>query len=195
MQQAQMTTLYKTRYPVKIMGRDYATGEVVDDPTIDGKVLRRMADNNRLVLVPMVQRLVPVQAGEFDDGPDEDEPDLDDEPLTDDEPEGEPQPEPESAPESAPESDETASAGEAPTQAPIAALTAPVAAPVAATAPTEGTNRAWKADFAKSRKEGETIKGYLQRVLMSNQLPITGTVPDMVKRLTSAGVQPGVAGH
>lgn len=189
MQQAQMTTLYKARYPVTIMGRNYATGDVIDDPTIDGKVLRRMSDNNRVVLVPMVQHVspAPIKAGEFDDEPDEDDEDENPEdPEADDAPEGEP--------ESAPESDDAPEGSVAPEKTIVAALTAPVsvAAPFAAATP---DNRAWKAAFAAHRAEGETIKGYLQRVLMSNSLSIAGTVPDMVKRLTSAGVQPGVAGH
>jgi hypothetical protein len=163
------------------MGKDYLPGEEISDPQIDGKVLRRLADNGRVVLVPSVH--VPMSAGEFgDDEPDEGpEDDDDDDDADDDTPE-------------APEGDD----GEgAEPEVEGVAVAAAKAAAQAASAPLQGLtlNAAWKADFAKNRHDGETLKGYLQRVLQSHGLNDAGPVQGLVNRLASAGVQPGVAGH
>jgi hypothetical protein len=174
--QAQITTLYRAKYAVTIMGKDYLPGEKITDPKIDGKVLRRLADNGRVVLVPSVH--VPsaeLHAGEFDD----DEPD--DPEDDDDEPEGD-----------APAAPAAPAEGDPPSEVEGVAVAAVKAA--AQPAPMN-VNAAWKAAFAKNRKDGETLKGYLQRVLQENKINANGPVQELVNRLASAGVQPGVAGH
>jgi hypothetical protein len=181
--EAQITTRYRAKYAVTIMGKGYAPGDEIVDPGIDGKVLRRLADNGRVILVPHVHVPAPMQAGEFGDD------DLDDDEDDDDKPEGDAP----AAPVAPAEGGEPADVeGVA-----VAAVKA-AAAPVAAKGPIltgSALNVAWKAAFAKHRENGETLKGYLQRVLQEHQIKANGPVQELVNRLASAGVQPGVAGH
>lgn len=182
--QAQITTLYRAKYAVTIMGKGYLPGEEITDPGIDGKVLRRLADNGRVVLVPSVHVPAPMQAGEFGD----DEPDEDDD--GDDDGDGSP-PEPPVEPPAAPAEGGEPADVEGVAVAAVKAAAAPVPLAPAAT----NLNAAWKASFAKHRENGETLKGYLQRVLQQHQIKANGPVQELVNRLASAGVQPGVAGH
>ena len=192
--EAQITTRYRAKYAVTILGKDYQPNEEIVDPSIDGKVLRRLADNGRVILVPHVHVPAPVQAGEFGD----DEPDEPDEPEDDDD--GDDDGPEDDGPEDGDEGDK----GDAPPVAPADVEGVAVAAVKAATpvgtvggpALTGGAlNAAWKASFAKHRENGETLKGYLQRVLQQHQIKANGPVQELVNRLASAGVQPGVAGH
>lgn len=183
--EAQITTRYRAKYAVTIMGKGYAPGDEIVDPKIDGKVLRRLADNGRVILVPHVHVPAPMQAGEF--GGDE----LDDDDKDDDgdEPEGD-----------APAAPVAPAEGGTPADVEDVAVAAVKA--VAATGHIGGPaltgsalNAAWKAAFAKHRENGETLKGYLQRILQEHQIKANGPVQELVNRLASAGVQPGVAGH
>lgn len=183
--EAQITTRYRARYAVTILGTAYEPGDEITDPKIDGKVLKRLSDNNRVTLVPHVHvpyANIAAAASEFDpDEPDEDDDQDDDQ--GEDEPEGDEGDPPTAAP-----------GLEAAAQAAVKAATqaAAVKPPIPAGA---ALNAAWKASFAKHRHDGETLKGYLQRVLQENAIKATGPVQELVTRLATAGVQPGVAGH
>lgn len=190
--EAQITTRYRAKYAVTIMGKGYEPGDEIVDPKIDGKVLRRLADNGRVILVPHVHVPAPVMAGEFgDDDVDDGEDDRDDD---GDEPEGDAPAAPVAPAEGGTPGDTEGAAVAAVKAAaqPVVAKAAVLAGPALMGA---GLNAAWKAAFAKNRENGETLKGYLQRVLQEHQIKANGPVQELVNRLASAGVQPGVAGH
>jgi hypothetical protein len=181
--EAQITTRYRAKYAVTIMGKGYAPGDEIIDPGIDGKVLRRLADNGRVILVPHVHVPASKLAGEFDDDDDGDDGDDD----------GEPEGDAPATPVAPAEGGEPADV-EGVAVAAVKAAAQPVTVKVTIPAATN-LNAAWKAAFAKHRENGETLKGYLQRVLQEHQIKASGPVQELVNRLASAGVQPGVAGH
>lgn len=187
--EAQITTRYRAKYAVTIMGKGYQPGDEIIDPKIDGKVLRRLADNGRVILVPHIHVPAPMQAGEFGDDELDDDDDKDDDGDDDDTP-GEDVP-------VAPVAPAGSVKPEAIQSAAVAAVKAVTATGhIGGPALTGGAlNAAWKAAFAKHRENGETLKGYLQRVLQEHQIKANGPVQELVNRLASAGVQPGVAGH
>ena len=183
----EIATLYQARFAITLMGRNYAPGDEISDTRVDGKVLRRLSDNGRIILVPVV-RPGPVRAAvqvngtqppEEDEGEDEADPEDDDagdEPADGTDPADEFDTGDEADPEDEPEPLD------------FAGQAYPMTGALS-------VNAAWKADFAKNRADKETLKDYLQRVLQAHKLPTVGTVQQLVNRLGSEGVKPSVAGH